>query len=259
MKQITAIILLILTTISCQNSKNEANQIKVLQQAALKQFIRNIQLVEELKDVISRSANIKQDEKSMSEIKGVMKKRSQCIDLDYDSIIVKSREMINIYQKYLLTEEESNRKFPILDNKSEIDLWYQILMVSEAEYNLLANKYASKICIRNLYCGFGTPLLYYFFASDSIKSQKNSYLVLKKVGKEFSDVKRYSLSKIRIFRNKKQINLPFEITKVDDVSIFRFTPELKGKYTIKVFQKCEEEYEWYLNWDRDISFDFEVY
>jgi hypothetical protein len=259
MKHITAIILLILTTISCQNSKNEANQIKVLQQAALKQFIRNIQLVEELKDVITRSANVKQDEKFMIEIKGVLKKRSQCIDLDYDSIIVKSRDSLNNYQKYLLIEEESNCKFPILDNKGVSDLWYQILMVSEAEYNLLANKYAAKIGLRGIHCHFGAPLLYYFFAPDSIKRQKNSYLVFKRVDMEFPSVKRYTLSNVRVLKNEKQINLPFEITKVDDVSIFRFTPELKGKYTIKVFQKCEEEFEGSINWDRDVTFDFEVY
>jgi hypothetical protein len=259
MKRITAIILLILTTISCQNSKNEENQIKVLQQASLNQFFKNIQLVEDMKRMISQSPNPIQFEDYISEIKSLLQKRSKGIDISYDSIIVKSRDSLNNYQKYLLIEEESNCKFPILDNKGVSDLWYQILMVSEAEYNLLANKYAAKIGLRGIHCHFGAPLLYYFFAPDSIKRQKNSYLVFKRVDMEFPSVKRYTLSNVRVLKNEKQINLPFEITKVDDVSIFRFTPELKGKYTIKVFQKCEEEFEGSINWDRDVTFDFEVY
>ncbi len=256
MKQITAIILLIMTFISCQNSKNEENQIKVLQEAAIKQFMKNNRIFDDMKGVTTRSANIMNDEKYLIDIKSILQKRAQCVDLGYDSIIVKSKGKLNEYQKYLL-KDESNRKFPTLDNKSNLDLWYQILMVSETENNVLSN-YAAKICIREIRCYFGTPLLYYFFAPDSIKAQKNSYLIFKRVDKEFPNVKKYSLSKIRVFKNDKLINLSFEMTKIDDVTIFRFTPELKGKYTIKVFQKCEEEYEWSVNWDKDITFDFEV-
>ena len=257
MKQITSFILLILSIISCQNSKKEENQIKVLQEAAIKQFMKNNSILEDMKEVISRSANIVNDEKYLSDIKSILQKRSQCIEIDYDSVIVKSKDKLNNYQKYLL-KDESNRKFPILDNESNLDLWYQILMVSETEYNVMSN-YAAKIGIKEIRCYFGTPLIYYFFAPESIETQKNSYLIFKRVDKEFPEVKKYSISKIRIFRNEAKINLPFEMTKVDDVTIFRFTPELKGKYTIKAFQKCEEKYEWSVKWDKDITFDFEVH
>ena len=257
MKQLILIILLIITTTSCENSKKEENQIKVLQEAALKQFMQNTQIVEEVKGVVLSSANIKEDEKYLSGIKGVLKKRSECLDLGYDSIIIKSKDKLNNYQKYLL-KDESNRKLPIIENKKNLDLWFQILMVSEAEYNFLANNYASKIGISSMYFHFGTVLLYNFFAPDSIKSKANSYLIFKRVDEEFPEIKKYSLSKIRVYRNGVLVNLPFGITKIDDVTIFRFTPKLKGKYTIKAFQKCEEEYEWSVKWDKDITFDFDV-
>ncbi len=258
MKQISAIILIILITISCQNSTNEEKQIKILQQAATHQFFENEQIIGKIRDVINRSANIGQDEKYLNDAKRILQKRSQCIELSFDSISVRSENKLNLYHNYLTTNDKNSHNYPILNDKNTINLWYRVLLIAGKEHDIISD-YAAKICIREIHCYFGPPRLYDFFAPDSIKKQKYNYLIFKRVNKDFPNINQYSLSKLQIFRNNKLINLPLEITKVDDTTIFRFTPTLKGQYTIKAFQKCEEKYEWSVNWDEDVTFDFEVH
>jgi hypothetical protein len=228
--------LLIITTISaCKKEQPNQEHLNILKESAQMWHFKSIQLHEKYKNDSIQSINQSDYKDALKESKYILKLHEQYLKCTYDSTQNISYDSLLVYEKLLAKKLPANYQIPKIEDRTNLGYWVKIVQLSKREFKIIRR--FEPWLGSSIYCGFKK---YRYQTDDSLKVNRPVNLLIL----EYSDIEHgflnYSLGDIRTWINDYPLQIQYETTKVNGITILRFIPNQSGLYTIKVPLKFKD-------------------
>jgi hypothetical protein len=220
---------------ACKKEQSNQEHINILKESAQMWHFKTIQLNEKYKNDSLQSLNQSDYKDVLKESKYILKLHEQYLKCTYDSTQNISYDSLLVYEKILAKKLPANYQIPKIEDRTDLGYWVKVLQLSKREFETICR--FERWLGSSMYCGFKR---YRYQTEDSLKVNRPVNLLIM----EYSDIEHgflnYSLGNIQTSVNNHSLKIQYEVTKVNGISILRFTPNQSGLYAIKVPLKFKE-------------------
>ena len=256
LKLLSSVILLSFLAIGCQDKTENDAKINIIRKTLSNAFLRDRWILEQIKKAQSESPNPNQYNPFVDSIRTIFKESEKAFGMTDDEIGIISPNSVKNYERFLngyikkyklkkLAEE--NLEMAFINDTTNVNFWIYTLKIAKKEHQILVN-FAEKFCIRSMYCSSSR---FNIFTDDTIRLEKPYYMTFDYYLENFkyAPADCYKIDKIQILLNNKTLMKDFEVTRHRAISVLRFIPHQKGKYTISITFKehisLPESTNWY--------------
>ena len=238
---LSSIILLSFLAIGCQDKTENDAKINIIRETLSNIFLRDRWILQQIKKAQSESPNPTQYDPFVDSVQTIFKESEKVFGMADDEIGIVSSDSVKNYERFLngyIKKHKleklvaKNLEMAITNDTTNVNFWIYMLKVVEEEHLILVD-FADKVGIHSIHCNFSR---FNIFTDDIISLEKPYYITVDYYleNTKYARDDCYKIDKIQILLNNKTLVKGFEVTRHRAISILRFIPHQKGKYTINI-------------------------